>query len=278
MTRVLVVDDEIDTLNLLHTILEISGYQAFTTLNSIDAITLAEVEHPDCILLDIMMPQLDGFTLCKMMRMHPTTKNLPIVFVTAYSALDLEDRRIDAGADMVLPKPIGMDALIEAIEKAKTIRTPKVPDSPVPAPSPTLAANTKVTQPLQPLPVSPTPVATPAPIPSPLPSAPITPVVPAMPVPAIPAAQPAQSMPAMVPAVSNEPSIEIKPDPAPTPAPAPTTQTSPVIPVTPATLPPKEENTSTADSSNTGDTKRATEPSGVTAPTPAPTQPETKKP
>src|SRR5258708_5353381 len=118
MTRVLVVDDEIDTLNLLRTILEISGYEAFTTLNSVDAITLADVERPDLILLDIMMPKLDGFTLCKMMRLHPVTAKLPIVFVTAYSALDIEERRREAGADMVLPKPIGMDALIEAIEKA----------------------------------------------------------------------------------------------------------------------------------------------------------------
>jgi CheY-like chemotaxis protein len=122
MTRVLVVDDEIDTLNLLRTILEISGYEAFTTLNSQDALTLAEVERPDLILLDIMMPNLDGFTLCKMMRNHPTTKDLPIVFVTAYSALDLEDRRADAGADMVLPKPIGMDTLIDAVDKATAIR------------------------------------------------------------------------------------------------------------------------------------------------------------
>ncbi|HRE46811.1 MAG TPA: response regulator, partial [Aggregatilineales bacterium] len=106
--RVLIVDDELDTLNLLKVILELSGYHAVTTLNSVDAITLAELEHPDCVLLDIMMPQLDGFTLCKMMRLHPATAHLPIVFVTAYSALDLEDRRKDAGADMVLPKPIGM--------------------------------------------------------------------------------------------------------------------------------------------------------------------------
>jgi CheY-like chemotaxis protein len=122
MTRILVVDDEIDTLNLLRTILEISGYNATTTLNSVDAITLAEIERPDCVLLDIMMPQLDGFTLCKMMRVHPATKNLPIVFVTAYSALDLEDRRREAGADMVLPKPIGMDTLIDAVEKALVSR------------------------------------------------------------------------------------------------------------------------------------------------------------
>src|SRR5262249_40921221 len=122
MVRVLVVDDEIDTLNLLSTILEISGYQAFTTLNSVDAITLAEMEHPDCILLDIMMPQLDGFTLCKMMRLHPATMHVPIVFVTAYSALDLEDRRREAGADMVLPKPVGMDVLIEAVQQVTAMR------------------------------------------------------------------------------------------------------------------------------------------------------------
>jgi CheY-like chemotaxis protein len=144
MTRVLVVDDEIDTLNLLRTILEISGYQAFTTLNSVDAITLAEVEHPDCVLLDIMMPQLDGFTLCKMMRLHPATQNLPIVFVTAYSALDLEERRLEAGADMVLPKPIGMDVLIEAVEKATAMRSTRAPEVP---PAPAVPTTSDITTP-----------------------------------------------------------------------------------------------------------------------------------
>ncbi len=133
MTRVLVVDDEIDTLNLLRTILEISGFQPVVTLNSVDAITLAEVEHPDVILLDIMMPQLDGFTLCKMMRVNPATMNLPIVFVTAYSSLDLEDRRKEAGADMVLPKPIGMDTLIDAVEKVTSLRSTKTAVQPTPA-------------------------------------------------------------------------------------------------------------------------------------------------
>jgi DNA-binding response OmpR family regulator len=98
----------------------------------VDAITLAEVEHPDVVLLDIMMPQLDGFTLCKMMRVHPATMNLPIVFVTAYSSLDLEDRRKEAGADMVLPKPIGMDTLVDAVEKATTLRPAKVAEPPAP--------------------------------------------------------------------------------------------------------------------------------------------------
>ncbi|MEP7287684.1 MAG: response regulator [Chloroflexota bacterium] len=190
MTRVLVVDDEIDTLNLLRTILEISGYEAFTTLNSVDAITLAEVEHPDLILLDIMMPLLDGFTLCKMMRLHPATVNLPIVFVTAYSALDLEDRRKEAGADMVLPKPIGMDMLIEAVEHATSARTA-----------------------LKVAPPPPAPVATPTPI---VESKPAATPEPAKPVVPQPTSQPTLQPPATptVSATPPIPSVEMKPDSA----------------------------------------------------------------
>ncbi|MCC7209494.1 MAG: response regulator [Anaerolineae bacterium] len=130
MKRVLVVDDEHDTLELLRLMLELNGYQAFTVLNSIEAIRVAQDNRPDCALLDIMMPDLDGFTLCKMMRLHPATMRLPIIFVTAYSALDLEDRRREAGADMVLMKPVGMDALIEGIETAIGARPVAVPGAP----------------------------------------------------------------------------------------------------------------------------------------------------
>ena len=116
-TRVLVVDDEQDTLNLLRTILEISGYVPITTLNSVDAVGLAEVEKPDVVLLDIMMPKLDGFALCKMMRANSATQNLPIIFVTAYESLDIEERRAEAGANKVINKPINMDVLIKAIDE-----------------------------------------------------------------------------------------------------------------------------------------------------------------
>jgi len=120
--RILVVDDELDTLKLLKTILEISGYQVATTLNSVDALGIAEAEKPDVVLLDIMMPKLDGFALCKMMRQAPITMHLPIVFVTAYEALDLEDRRKEAGADLVINKPVGRDNLVAAVDKALVIR------------------------------------------------------------------------------------------------------------------------------------------------------------
>jgi len=125
--RVLIVDDEEDTLKLLKMIVELSGYEAFTTINSLEALTMAQVEQPDVILLDIMMPKIDGFQLCKMMRADPQTRDLPIIFVTAYSALDLEDRRLEAGADMVMSKPVGMDELIAVIEKVQTLER-KIPE------------------------------------------------------------------------------------------------------------------------------------------------------
>lgn len=120
--RVLVVDDERDTLNLLRTILEISGFEAITTLNSLEAIQLAEEEQPDVALLDIMMPDLDGFTLCKMLRDNEATQDLPVIFVTAYSALDLDDRRREAGADLVITKPVSMDKLAAAIDEVQRMR------------------------------------------------------------------------------------------------------------------------------------------------------------
>lgn len=122
-TRVLVVDDELDTLSLLRTILQISGFDPVTTLNSADAISLAEAEKPDVVLLDIMMPRLDGFTLCKMMRQNPATQSLPIIFVTAYEALDIEERRTEAGADLVIHKPINIDRLVTAIHDVQRMRS-----------------------------------------------------------------------------------------------------------------------------------------------------------
>jgi CheY-like chemotaxis protein len=122
MTRILVVDDEPDTLNVMRLFLEIGGFQSLTTYRPTEAIQLAEVEPPDCIMLDVMMPDLDGFSLCKMMRANPVTANLPIMFVTAYSAKDIEHRRLESGGDLVLSKPFGLDEMTNAIQKVMALR------------------------------------------------------------------------------------------------------------------------------------------------------------
>lgn len=160
--RVLIVDDEIDTLNLLKTILEIHDFEPITTLNSVEAITLAEVEEPDVALLDIMMPELDGFTLCKMMREHDSLAELPVIFVTAYSALDLEDRRKQAGADFVLHKPIDIEKLVEMIETSETLR--RKPDASNGTPPPKVEVPKPPPDPVE---KKPDPFATPKPRPKP---------------------------------------------------------------------------------------------------------------
>ena len=117
--RVLIVDDEPDTIKVLKTIVEISGYEAYATVHAMEALTMARVEQPHVALLDIMMPEMDGFQLAKMMRAHAETRDLPIIFVTAYDAKDLEDRRVASGGDMVLDKPVSMEKLIDAIEEVQ---------------------------------------------------------------------------------------------------------------------------------------------------------------
>ncbi|MCB9438129.1 MAG: response regulator [Anaerolineales bacterium] len=159
-TRVLVVDDEQDTLNLLKLLLEISGFHPIATLNSLDAMTLAEIEKPDIALLDIMMPKLDGFALCKMIRDNPQTKHLPVIFVTAYNALDLEERRLEAGADFVLPKPINMDELLKAVTKIHDIRNNNHAGA---TPKPSLSTQTTEAKPLTPKPAADAPKVSPPP-------------------------------------------------------------------------------------------------------------------
>lgn len=159
-TRVLVVDDEQDTLNLLKLLLEISGFHPIATLNALDAMTLAEIEKPDIALLDIMMPKLDGFALCKMIRDNPQTKHLPVIFVTAYNALDLEERRLEAGADYVLPKPINMDELLKAVTKIHDIRSGNNTGA---APKLSVSTQTTEAKPVLPKPIADAPKVTPPP-------------------------------------------------------------------------------------------------------------------
>ena len=95
-----------------------SGFTAITASNGKDALALAEIEQPDCALLDVMMPGIDGIMLCKLLRVHPTTRDMPVIFITAYQSHDVERKCHAAGGDLVLPKPVGRRTLIDAIDKA----------------------------------------------------------------------------------------------------------------------------------------------------------------
>jgi two-component system alkaline phosphatase synthesis response regulator PhoP len=105
-SKVLIVDDEADILDLLSYNLEKEGYQVLRALDGEEAIQIASVEKPDLILLDVMMPRVDGIETCRRLRELPETQDSYIVFLTARSEEYTELAGFDAGGDDFIPKPI----------------------------------------------------------------------------------------------------------------------------------------------------------------------------
>ncbi|MGA2502585.1 MAG: response regulator [Anaerolineales bacterium] len=113
--RILVVDDNDMNLILLSKILELEGYQVTTALNGMEAIRSAEKRMPDLAILDVMMPDMDGYELCRKLRQPPFDKNIPIVMLTAMSGDKDRQQALDAGANDVWNKPFDMDLFRQRI-------------------------------------------------------------------------------------------------------------------------------------------------------------------
>lgn len=113
--KILIVDDEPDILELVEYNLKKEGYQVFTASNGQEGITLAKKVHPDLIVLDIMMPKMDGIEACRLMRAIPEFKNTFMVFLTARSEEYSEIAGFNVGADDYIAKPIKPRALVSRI-------------------------------------------------------------------------------------------------------------------------------------------------------------------
>src|SRR5262245_23765096 len=115
-TRVLVVDDEPDLLELVHYNLTRAGYDVACVMSGAEALSHAQLHPPDLILLDVLLPDVDGLEVCKALRRHPQTERIPIVMLTARS----EDADIVAGlelgADDYLTKPFSPRVLLARIK------------------------------------------------------------------------------------------------------------------------------------------------------------------
>ncbi|MHC4608564.1 MAG: response regulator [Planctomycetota bacterium] len=120
--RVLVVDDEQYILDVLEHFLEAAGYKVTTTEDPEEALSLAREQAPDAVLLDILMPRMDGFDLCQMLRDHPQTKDVPIVFVTALGDEVSRMRGRVSGGTAYLQKPFTKSEILEAVHAAVTAR------------------------------------------------------------------------------------------------------------------------------------------------------------
>jgi two-component system alkaline phosphatase synthesis response regulator PhoP len=119
---ILLVDDETDILEFISYNLEKEGYKVYTAQNGKDAIRIAEKIDPDLIILDVMMPEMDGIVTCEELRKIPKLKNTVITFLTARSEDYSQIAGFEAGADDYITKPIRPKVLVSRV-KALTKRT-----------------------------------------------------------------------------------------------------------------------------------------------------------
>ncbi|RZA00344.1 MAG: response regulator transcription factor [Sphingobacteriaceae bacterium] len=122
--KILIVDDEPDILELIEYNLKKEGYQTFLAHNGQEAVTEAKRSLPDLIVLDIMMPKMDGIEACRILRTMPEFKNTFMVFLTARSEEYSEIAGFNVGADDYIAKPIKPRALVSRINAILRRNTP----------------------------------------------------------------------------------------------------------------------------------------------------------
>ena len=113
--KILVVDDEIEIQNSLRESLERAGYQVVTAEDGMKAVEMAHAEMPDLILLDLLLPALDGFRVLRLLKSDERYQKIPILVITAKA--DAEDWALaeECGADVCMAKPVRPDDLLETI-------------------------------------------------------------------------------------------------------------------------------------------------------------------
>ena len=113
---VLLVDDNAQNLELLEVYMEdLPEVQVVTATNGLEAIARVEEEKPDLILLDIMMPKMSGFEVCKRLKSDPETRDIIVVMVTALNETSDVERAAECGTDDYLSKPVDRKALVELV-------------------------------------------------------------------------------------------------------------------------------------------------------------------
>jgi CheY-like chemotaxis protein/MinD-like ATPase involved in chromosome partitioning or flagellar assembly len=115
--RILIVDDDVDTLRLVGMMLETEGFDIVAAKTGKRAIELARSEVPDLIILDVMMPELDGYAVTSQLRTDPATRGIPILIFTAKTGYDDKMLGLELGADKYLTKPISTRELLANVNQ-----------------------------------------------------------------------------------------------------------------------------------------------------------------
>jgi DNA-binding response OmpR family regulator len=113
--RILVVDDERNIRAVLQRRLEASGYQVITSPDGLDGLELARLKKPDLIILDLMLPKLDGNSVCRELRNDPACSKIPIIMLTGRTQERDIQQGIMEGANLYITKPFQHEQLLESI-------------------------------------------------------------------------------------------------------------------------------------------------------------------
>lgn len=116
MKKILVVEDNPQNLYLVRFLLEKSGYRVAAAQNGFDAVRMAQQEQPDLILMDIQLPQMDGYEATRRIKEIPETNRIPVVAFTSYAMAGDKDKALKAGCAGYIEKPLDPDTFIAEID------------------------------------------------------------------------------------------------------------------------------------------------------------------
>jgi two-component system, OmpR family, alkaline phosphatase synthesis response regulator PhoP len=119
---ILTVDDERDVTDLVHFHLTKAGYDVLTAASGREALEIVRLRRPDLILLDLMLPDIDGLGVCEMLRRQPATATIPVVILTAWATHDARHLGLDLGALDYLTKPFSPKELVARVRRLLDLR------------------------------------------------------------------------------------------------------------------------------------------------------------
>ena len=113
---VLIVEDNMDTYELVNFILQKDGFDTFLAVNGRDGVDAAIKQKPDLIIMDLSMPEMDGWAATSLIKRNPTVKSIPVIVLTAHALPGDRQRAMDAGCDQYITKPMDLEDLVRYVD------------------------------------------------------------------------------------------------------------------------------------------------------------------